>query len=361
MSWKDLFKKNETLISIDIGASAVKLLELDLTDPDSPSILNIGVAPLSGDIFSNNMITKTEKVAEQISSLIEANSIADKRAVVALPGPSVFTKKIKMPKVSLNELQSSIYFEASNFIPHNIDAVKLDYHILGESGKNQLDVLVVAVKNEIIDSFIDTLSLAGLEAAVVDVDYFALQNMFELCYPEHFDKTTALINVGSRYSSINICRRGESLFTGDIGVGGKLFSDAIAEAIGVTPEEAEKLKRTADSSVAEYDTIQEAIDKKVEYVASEFNRQLSFFWNASGSDEGIDSIMLTGGSSLIPRLAEDLAEKTGLECGTIDCFRRLKYGEGFDPEYLKQLSPIMSINVGMGIRQPGDKVIPDLD
>lgn len=360
MSWKDLFKKKESLISIDIGSSAVKLLELDLTE-NTPTVVNVGVAPLSGEIFANNIISKSEKVAEHISSLLEANSIADKRVCVALPGPSVFTKKIKMPKMSLNELHSNIYFEAGNFIPHNIEAVRLDYHILGESGKNQLDVLVVAVKNEIIDSFTNTLSLAGLEAAVVDVDYFALQNMFELCYPELFEKTVALINVGARYSSINICRKGESLFTGDIAVGGKLFTEAVAEVAGVSPEEAEKIKRTGDPSTPEIETINDAIDKKVEYVASEFNRQLSFFWNASGSDEGIDSIMLTGGGSLISRLSEDLAEKTGLECAMLDSFKGLQAAEGIDPEYLKQLSPIMSINVGMGIRQPGDKVIPNLD
>jgi type IV pilus assembly protein PilM len=360
MGLKEMFKKHESLISIDIGSSSIKLLELDVKG-GKPTLLNVAMSPFSGDVFSNNVISKSEKVAEAITGLLESNAISDRRVVTALPGPSVFTKKIKMPKMQLSELDSNIYFEASNFIPHNIEAVKMDYHILGESGKNQLDVLVVAVKNEIIDSFLNTLSLAGLEAAVVDVDYFALQNMFEICYPELSSKTVALINIGARYSSISICRDGGSLFTGDIVVGGKMFTDAIAEATGVTPEEAEKIKKSGDRSSPDFETVQEVIDKKVEYVASEFNRQLSFFWNASGSEDGIDRIMLSGGGSLIPRLSEELSEKTGLECGILDPFKNLELGEGFDRKYLKDIGPLMAISVGLAIRQPSDKVIPDLD
>jgi type IV pilus assembly protein PilM len=356
MGWKDLFVKKESLISIDIGSSGIKLLELDMTG-EKPSLVNLGMVPLTGEVFANNVITKTEKVSEQIASLLETNAITDKRVVVAIPGPSVFTKKIKMAKMSPAELHTNIYFEAGNFIPHNIDAVRMDYHVLGESGKNQLDVLVVAVKNEIIDSFLNTMSMSGLETAVVDVDYFALQNMFELCYPELKSKTIALINIGARYSSINICRNGDSLFTGDIVVGGRLFTEAIAESTGLSVDEAEKLKKKgATAKTPDIETMQDVIDKKVEYVASEFNRQLSFFWNASGSDEGIDQILLTGGGSQIPGLVEELSEKTGIECSIINPFKGVHCGETFDKAYIAEMGPLMSINVGLAIRQPGDKI-----
>ena len=355
-SWlKNIFKKNEYLIGIDIGSSGIKLIELDLS-AEKPALLNLGYAPVSSDIFSNNAISKPEKIAEQIANLLESNAVSDKRAVTAMPGPSVFTKKIKMQKMAPAELAANIQFEASNFIPHNIDAVRLDYHILGESGKNQLDVLVVAVKNEIIDSFLGTLSLAGLETAVVDVDHFAVQNMFELGYPEDISKTAALINMGARYASINIVRAGESLFTGDIPVGGKLFTDALMNELAINAETAEKLKRSAQED-PQYPQAKEVVDKNVEYVASEFNRQLSFFWNASGAEEGIDKIVLCGGGALVPGLAQELAEKTGIECILADPLRGLSVGGGFDPQYLKEVGPLMGVCVGMAMRQPGDRVV----
>jgi len=355
-SWlKNFFRKKEYLISIDIGASGLKLLELDLsTDP--PTLLNVGFQPVTGEIFSNNAITKPDKIAEQIAALLESNSVSDKRAVTAVPGPSVFTKKIKMQKMAPEELAANVQYEASNFIPHNIDAVRIDYHILGQSGKSQLDVLVVAVKNEIIDSFLSTLSLAGLETAVVDVDHFAVQNMFEMCYPEDLSKTVALINMGSRFAGINIVKSGNSLFTGDIPVGGKLFTDALVAELGVTAEVADKLKRSGGED-PQYPQAKEIVDKNVEYVASEFNRQLSFFWNASGAEDGIDKIVLCGGGALIPGLLQEIAEKTGIECVLADPFKAFSVGSSFDPKYLSELRPLMAVCAGMAMRQPGDRIL----
>ncbi len=351
----NLFKKKEFLIGVDIGASGIKLIELDLTG-EKPALRNIGYAPVTGEIFSNNAISKPEKIAEQIAALLESNAVSDKRAVTAMPGPSVFTKKIKMQNMPHSELSDNIQFEAANFIPHNIDAVRLDYHVIGTSGKNQLDVLVVAVKNEIIDSFLSTLSLAGLETAVVDVDHFAVQNMFEMGYPEDISKTVALINMGARYAGINIVRDGISLFTGDIPVGGKLFTDALVAELGVAADVAEKLKRSPNGD-AQYPQAKEIVDKNVEFVASEFNRQLSFFWNASGAEEGIDKIVLCGGGALVPGLVQEIAEKTGIECTLADPLRGVSVGSSFDALYLKEIGPLMGVCVGMAMRQPGDRVV----
>ena len=355
-SFRNLFKKKEYLLSIDIGSTGIKLIELDCSG-EKPKLLNIGISPLTEDIFSNNVIVKAEKVAEQLSALLESNKVGDKRVVTAMPGPSVFTKKIKMQRMDPSELASNVHLEAGNFIPHNVDAVKLDYHILGESGKNQLDILVAAVKDEIIDSFVNTLALAGLQTAVVDVDHFALQNMFEMGYPEEREKTVALINMGARYSSINILRNGESLFTGDIPVGGKLFTDSLVQELGIKADAAEKIKH--GQTVSDVDPVhaKEIVDKNVEYVASEFNRQLSFFWNASGAEEGIDKIMLCGGGSLVAGVLEELAEKTGIECVRADPLKGIEVGEGFDEAYLAEISPLMGVSVGMAIRQPGDRMV----
>ncbi|RMG44739.1 MAG: type IV pilus assembly protein PilM [Candidatus Dadabacteria bacterium] len=356
MGLLDFLNKSEALIALDIGNSSIKLVELDLGE-EKPTLVNIGISALNEEVFSNNAISKTEQVSEKISALLEANAISDRRIVTAMPGPSVFTKKIKMPKQDPAELRANIQFEASNFIPHSTEAVRLDYHIIGESGKNQLDILVVAVKNEIIDSFMEALALAGLEAAVVDVDYFALQNMFEISYPELVDETVALINMGARYSSINICKETSSLFTGDMAVGGKLFVDAVSEGLGITSQEAEQLIRSKDKKSAQYEAARELIDQNVEYVASEFNRQLSFFWNASGDEEGIDRIMICGGGALIPGLLEEISEKTGIETQIIDPFRGVECGEGVDPGYVKELGALMGVAVGLGLRQPGDKIM----
>ena len=358
MVFGSLFNKHESLVCVDIGASSIKLLEMDTTGAE-PLITNIAMAPLADGVFASNILNKTEVAAEEITKLLSSHGIADKRIITAMPAPSVFTKRVKMPKLDYSELASNIEFEASNFIPHNIDAVRLDFHVIGETGKNQLDVLVVAVKNEIIDSYMDCFGLAGLDVAVVDVDYFAIQNMFELVCPEKINSTTALINIGSRYSAVNICRAGESLFTGDISAGGKVFTEAISLELGITSNEAEDLKKQKLGTDEDSESLKDILDEKIQHVAAEYNRQLSFFWNASGAEGGIDEILLTGGSAVIPGLKEELSERTGINCSLLEPLHGLKTIDGIDETYIKEVEPYMAIAVGLGIRQPGDKIIPE--
>ncbi|RIL12179.1 MAG: hypothetical protein DCC75_00920 [Proteobacteria bacterium] len=365
MSWKGFFNKKEALMALDIGSSSIKVVEMDCS-AEKPKLTALGIANVDEEIFANNAISQPERVAELITSLLEENSIEDRRVITAVPGPSVFTKKIKVPMAEGAELRETIQFEAANSIPHSIDDVRLDYHVIGSSSKNQLDVLVVAVKNEVIDSLLEAISLAGLEAAVVDVDYFALQNMFELGCPDLINNTVALVNMGTRYSSINICKGGDSLFAGDIAVGGRALSESIMQELGYTFKDAEKLKLEKINALSSAEDelsakLRDIVDSHVEYVAGEFNRQLSFFWNASGADEGIEKILLCGGASVLPGLLAELSEKTGIECLPLDPIRGLELGENIDAEEIKRLAPAISIAVGMGDRYPGDRIIPDYE
>lgn len=355
-----LFRKREPLLSLDIGSSAIKLIEFDLAG-SKPRLVNIAMAPLSSDVISNNAIAKTDVVSQQITALIEANSISPKRASITLPGPSVFTKKVRIQSMDLSELGSFIQMEASNFVPHDIDAVRLDYHVCGYTDDDQIEILVVAVKNEIIDSYLEALSLSGLEAGLVDVDYFAAQNMFEMNYPELVESTVALLNIGSRYTSINICRGGDSLFTGDIAVGGKLVSDALVEELGLSADEAEKLKRKLAPGKSEFENARSVVAKNVDYMASEYARQLSLFWNAAGAEGGIDKIMLCGGSAGTGEIDKAVREKTEIECEIIDPFRNVECGDTFDSDYLKEISPYMGVAIGLALRQPGDKIYPETE
>ncbi len=353
-----LLGRSESLVAVDFGSTAIKLVELNMRS-SRPTLTNFGLLPLDEDIYSGNVITHGDYASEQLLALLEANSVDDKRIVTAMPGPSVFTKKIKMDKMDLEELRTNIQFEAGSFIPHNIDAVQLDFHVLGEAPGNQLDILVVAVKNEIIDGVLDCIALAGLETAIVDVDYFALQNIFEFNYPEHLSETVALIDIGSRFSSICICRDGGTLFTGDMSIGGNTITEELETQLGLGFDEAEELKKQASAGEQVEERAQQVIHENVEHVASEFNRQLSFFWSASGAEEGIDRIFLTGGGSLMKGLREQIAEQTGIETLFLDPLKEIDCEEGFDEKYLKELSPVMSIGLGLSLREPGDRILPE--
>jgi type IV pilus assembly protein PilM len=357
MVFGKLLKKRETLLGLDIGASTIKLAELERT-ASGFELANIGVGVTPADALQGNSVIRPDSLADAIVALLEENGISDRRVSLAMPSISVYPKKVKMDRMSMDDIASNIHLEAGGFLPQNINDVELDFHILGESGK-QLDVLVVAVKKEILDGYLEALSLAGLEAAVADVDYFALQNCFELNYPELLDKTVALINIGTRYSSINICRRGESLYMGDISIGGRLFTDALMEQLSMTAEQAEQAKRAHPTRNDPESGIKEVIEKNVEYVAGEFNRQLRYFWGASGAEEGIDKIILSGGGSQIAGLKDEISESTGIESEYLNPLKVIEVPSGFDATYVKDISASVGVALGLAVREPGDKIIPE--
>ena len=354
--FSSLFNKNDTqpYISVDIGTSAIKVMSLDVSGA-KPKLLSAGSAPTPANCITNNAISRPDQVGAAIRSVIEANEIAGTRATIALPGPSVFTKKITLARQSLKDLDANIRFEASNYIPHSIDAVHLDYQVLNSAGTSTMDVLLVAVKNEIIRSYIAALEAAGLEPAIADVDYFALENMFALNYPEELNKVIAMVNVGARYSGVCILQDGRSLFSGDVGVGGRLYTDALCETLGMQPAEAEQAKMGASIDGYDASLVNETIDRTTEHIAGELHRQLGFFWNAAATDRGIEAIYLAGGSAQAQGLIEELGARTGMVCNLLEPLRAVDWTANFDSEYIDEIQLSMGVSVGLALRRRGDK------
>jgi type IV pilus assembly protein PilM len=347
-------KGNDPLISVDIGTSSIKVMQLDVSSSE-PKLISAGMAPTPAGAFSNHCIVRTDEVAAAIKGVLEANEIKIRKAVTAVPGPCVFTKKISIAHCDPKELETNIGFEASNYIPHSIDAVRLDYQVVSSSSNSTIDVLLVAVKNDIVDSYTDVLEEAGLEPLIVDVDYFALENMYELAYGKIEGGTIALANIGSRFTSVNIIQNGQSLFTGDVGVGGRLYTDALCETLELKPKEAEGAKQGIIPEGVESALVQETLDRTTEHIASELHRQIGFFWNAAATDQSIDTIYVSGGGSQVNGLLEELRSKTGIDCVKAEPFKKVLCPETFDGDYLNEIAPSMAVSVGLAVRRLGDK------
>ena len=179
--------------------------------------------------------------------------------------------------------------------------------------------------------------------------------MIEFNYPEERGRTVALVNIGARYSSINIIHDAESLFTGDIGVGGRLYTDALCETLQLEPQQAEAVKFGGIPPEIDANMVHELLDRTTDHLASELQRQLGFFWNAAATDHGIEQIYLSGGGAQTSCLVEELSAKTGVPCAPLNCFKRVEISSTFDQEYLNELAPSMAVSVGLALRRPGDK------
>jgi len=146
-----LFKKSRSVVGLDIGSSAVKAVELKAAGKGY-RVAAFGSVPIPPDSIVDGAIIDGAAVADAIRRLFDTYHIKTKDVAASLSGNAVIVKKISLPIMSDAELAESIYWEAEQYIPFDIQDVNLDYQILDRgdvaAGKGTMDVLLVAAKKE---------------------------------------------------------------------------------------------------------------------------------------------------------------------------------------------------------------------
>jgi len=349
-----LFLGKKEVVGLDIGSNSIKLAELK-ESKKGYQLKNLGETLLPPEAIVNKVITNRDAVSEAIYSLVEELRVKTKNAVISISGHSVIIKKVSIPKMSEKELREAVPWELEQYIPQSIEDVNYDFQILpGQTPEGNMDVLIVAAKKDITGDYISVVNEAGLNPVVVDVDVFALENMFEANYPET-GGIVALVNIGASVSNINILKNGLSVFTRDITTGGNQFTELIQKEFDVGYDEAEKMKSSlgrADVS-PELDRISQDF---TDLISGEIKRTLDFF-STTLWREKVDKIMLGGGTSKVPRVREVLEDITNSPVELINPFRNIIYNPNdFDPEYILDIAPKMGVTIGLALRKMGDKI-----
>jgi type IV pilus assembly protein PilM len=315
----------------------------------------LAVVPTPSTAVQNNMVVEIEPVAELVRAACSEHGFRAKKAITAVPGPAVIIKRFPMMVHGEKEMEAAVLAEAVNFIPADFENVNLDYQVNQFGGEGQpAQVLIVAAKKEIVSSYSETLRGAGLLPVVVDVDYFALGNMFELNYEPAMGRTIALVNIGARYSAISIVKDAESAFTHDVAVGGRDITESLAQDLGISFDEAEAIKtgRSFDHDLAEHAAA--VMEAATSAVVDEIHHALTFFWMGSG-EETIDQVYLSGGGARVAGMAEQLAERMGVPVELANPFAHLALGANVDRQLALQRAPEFAVAVGLAMRRPNDK------
>jgi type IV pilus assembly protein PilM len=350
-----LAKKRET-VGLDIGASSVKAVQLK-GGGGGYELVRLGMAPLHPETIVDGVIMDSGTVISAIQQIFTENQIKTKDVAVAVSGHSVIVKKIKVNRMKPEELEEQIPFEAEQYVPYAIEDVNLDFQVLASTApeSTEMDILLVAVKKDIINDYLSIISTAGLKAVVVDVDAFALQNAFEIAYETERDQVVGLVNLGAAVMNINILEGGISEFTRDSALGGNRYTESIQKMLGLSYEQAERLKLGGQVDGRSFEDARPAVDMVNSELAGEIRRSFDFFRSSSHSDT-IHRVVLSGGCARLPGLVEYLSENLEMPCEVANPLRHVKAdSKKFDPEYLEVIAPQLAVSVGLALRQAGDK------
>ncbi len=343
--------RKKSLIGLDIGAYSLKLAEVSGTR-EKLTLSKWGMRELPPEAIVGGEFRDRDLVLLQLQNLIDQCNVKTKDVVFSISGHGVITDRLIMDYKSGEEAEQAILFEAEQRSPFDTEDVTLDYNIVHvEEDKSKMVVVIVAARNEILNSYLELLGDAGLNPVIIDVDAFALLNAYEVNYQVDVDRILALVNIGFDSTNITFIKDGVYHSMRDLASGGRMFFESISKELNLSPELTEKVLRGEVVETVDPDMLKAIIASTGDELAVDIEVAFSYFESASKA-EGIDWIVLSGGGSLIPYLPEYIQEKLSIPVEIFNPLRNIKFDAAqFPGLQAEKMAPLMAVPIGLACRK----------
>ncbi|WP_035237142.1 type IV pilus biogenesis protein PilM [Desulfobacter vibrioformis] len=348
------FGKKSHLAGLDIGAAFVKVAELKTTKKGR-TLHKFGIAKVPEGMIQNGRIADMAGLSEIIRSLFKSQKIKEKNVAVSTGGHSVIIKTISTSKVSDEELHKNIRAEAEQYIPYDIDDVNIDYQILGDSeySEEQMNVLLVAVKQDLVDEYVELIQMSGLNPVIIDVDTFALQNVYEILPDIDHGRITLLLDVGASKTSMNIVQNNYSMMIRDLTNGCYQLVSVVSEQLEIDREKALQIIMGQIDYPESEQSLEALYDMVIGNWCSDICELVYTFESSSGNAR-VEKIVVSGGGGFIDLLAEKLTAALNVAVSKINPFAGL-VSEAKELAELEAYQLLAPIALGLAMRQVDDK------
>ena len=347
-----LKKKSKPLLGIDITATAIKLLELSKSG-GKYRIESYSVEPLPANSVVEKNIADADAVGEAIGRAVKKSGSRIKGGAAAVAGSAVITKVITMPAdISEDDMESQIQLEADQYIPFPLEEVNMDFEIMGptEGSEGQVNVLLAASRSENVDLRIAALEVGGLEAKVVDVEAFALENTVAMMAGDLFsggeDKVIAVADVGSAVTTFSVLENLKIVYSREQAFGGAQLTEDIQRRYGLSYEEAGLAKKQGGLP-DNYEP--EVLEPFKESMAQQISRAQQFFFSSSSIAQ-IDHLILAGGCASIDGIADIVEAAVGIPTIVANPFANMTLSSRIPAQALSNDAPSLMVSCGLALR-----------
>jgi type IV pilus assembly protein PilM len=347
MAFLGLGKQSRT-VGLDIGSGLIKLAVIDHSS-GRPALAQVAVTPVLADAIVEGEIMDPSVVADAVKGLFVSAGVKRKKVAVAVGGRDVIVKKIQVDRRSEGDAYDVVRWEAQQYVPFDIEGVELDFQVLDPGGEGlQMNVLLVAAKRELVETKLALIGDAGLDAAVVDVDAFALHNAFELNYPDAMDGVAALINIGHEVTNVNVVQDGVPLLTRDLNVGTRKFREDLQRERGLSSDDADRLlqgfERAAD--------LDPYVQNRGDEIAVGVERAAAFLQTSTRATSSIQRVYCCGGGARIPGLTDVIGERLRIPVEVANPLQALEVRDGaFGALNVDEVAPLLMQVVGLALRR----------
>lgn len=348
--------RSDTILALDIGASSLKLGCFLPQRGGGIELIRYAVRELNADP-ANEEHRLTDLQLGLQDMMAELGIPAGRPVLISVPGQQVFSRFVKLPPVGRDKILQMVQYEAQQNVPFPINEVVWDYQLIG-SGVGEVDVMLAAMKTEIIEQLVEAIQKAGLHPELVDVAPMAIYNATRYNYAQ-MPKCTLVIDMGARSTDLIFIEENR-VFNRSIPVGGNTITQQIMREFELSYEDAEKLKKThafvafGGAYEAPASQVADKVSKTVRSVMTklhtEITRSINFYrTQQSGGEPGL--ALLTGGTAIIAYTDSFLKEKLHIDVEYMNPFANVSVNSGIDAAEIGAKAHLMGGVVGLALRR----------
>jgi len=345
----------KSFLCLDFGAGSLKIAEFEPNETGTLRLKQFGIRPLG---FEGSQDAARERVIlKAIQELSAEKAFGSKNINVCAPGFHVFSKFVKLPPVDTSKVTQIIQYEAQQNVPFPLEEVVWDYQILGTTATGELEVLLVAIKADVVEGLFRTAEASGLRVQLVDVSPAALCNAFRYNYGD-LEGCTMLLDIGAKTSNLLFFEKGK-VYSRSINIGANSITQDFAAESKLKFAEAEQVK-IAEGFVSLGGAYEEpdsprqaAISKIARQVMTrlhiQVNQTIQFYRGQQGGSAP-QRLFLAGGASIMPYTAQFFAEKLNVAVEYFNPFRNIQIDSNISLEELAGVAHGFGEVVGLGLR-----------
>ena len=332
---------------LDIGSTALRAVQLHGAGPVK-ALGRYAQEPLSGNVALSDSKADQAALAQVIKEFLNKSGISSKNVAASLPSSRVFTTVVDLDKMSPDELNKAIYYQADSYIPTPPDKSKIDWAVIGDSPKdpNKVEVLLSSVPNEFIEARLDLLEGIGLNVVAFEPVSMALTRSIlaaDATLPQ------MILNIGSKATDIVVAMNGAPHLTRAIPIGSEAIIRAASQSLGVDTNQAQQFVFKFGVSKDKLEgKVYTAILGTVDSLMAEIEKSIKFFQDRYLSAQ-LERIIVTGGASIIPELPLYIANKFNINVEIGNAWRNVSFPSSQQNELLS-VSNHFAVAVGLAER-----------
>ena len=348
------------ILALNLGTQTISLAEFQTNPTGGVVLVRYKQVEILGDPAAD--ATRIGQTRLQIQQLVSEFALKRQQVNFAIASHTIFTRPVRLPIVGdASQVEQIVGFEAAQNVPYPIDQVVWDWQLLDEGKGGQMEVILAAIKADLLDEINDAVQSANLKSGVVEIAPMALYNALRYNYADA-DGCTLVVDIGSRTTNLLFCEPGK-IFPRRLNIGGSTITTAIAKDLEIAFTEADKRKvddgfvslggSYAEHEDAEIARISKIIRNQMTRLHQEIARSITFYRSEHGGSQPA-RVLLSGGTASLPYMREFFHEKfPTMDVEYFNPLRNVSVSDTLDVEEVGRVAHTLGELVGLALRGAG--------